>query len=291
MALKLEKASAFFFGDVSGIDEVVERSGMSEPQTPCWHVPYDLTLVEWRQKKEIAIPVITYGTEDKKKDELKAENMERLDTTLLMPKHAMLIETSEEEKRQVYYKFTYSDPIDKNLLQPGWGVDVVAYLFEDGVWKPHNWSGTKMFDAAVNVPESMQDIPHKEVKDYVITAQLFIEILNCPNIVTKTVAANEKMNRKRTAAGRPPFYSYKVLEITDRLVKGGEKDAGTEPWGYQNTHENAFHLCRGHLKRYTEEKPLFGKYAGTFWWRPQARGSRNKGIADKDYAVKIKGEG
>ena len=35
MALKLEKASAFFFGDVSGIDEVVERSGMSEPQATC----------------------------------------------------------------------------------------------------------------------------------------------------------------------------------------------------------------------------------------------------------------
>jgi hypothetical protein len=49
--------------------------------------------------------------------------------------------------------------------------------------------------------------------------------------------------------------------------------------------ENSFHFCRGHFKTYTEEKPLFGKYVGDFWWDAHARGSIKKGLVTKDYKI------
>jgi hypothetical protein len=49
--------------------------------------------------------------------------------------------------------------------------------------------------------------------------------------------------------------------------------------------ENSFHFCRSHFKTYTEEKPLFGKYVGDFWWDAHARGSIKKGLVTKDYKI------
>jgi len=48
---------------------------------------------------------------------------------------------------------------------------------------------------------------------------------------------------------------------------------------------NRIHLCRGHFKEYTKEKPLFGKYTGTYWWQPTMRGNKKKGVIHKDYEV------
>lgn len=48
----------------------------------------------------------------------------------------------------------------------------------------------------------------------------------------------------------------------------------------------ALHICRGHFKTYTEERPLFGRYAGTFFFRDHARGAKESGEVKKDYDVK-----
>jgi len=49
--------------------------------------------------------------------------------------------------------------------------------------------------------------------------------------------------------------------------------------------QKALHICRGHFKTY-DEKPLFGRLKGTFWWPQTLRGSANQGVVLKDYAVK-----
>ena len=51
------------------------------------------------------------------------------------------------------------------------------------------------------------------------------------------------------------------------------------------------HIARGHWKNYTEDKPLFGKLVGTYWWESQFRGSKKKGVVIKDYELEPKKEG
>jgi hypothetical protein len=46
----------------------------------------------------------------------------------------------------------------------------------------------------------------------------------------------------------------------------------------------ALHICRGHFKRF-EERPLFGKYKGMWWWESQLRGSLQHGYIKKTYEV------
>lgn len=46
------------------------------------------------------------------------------------------------------------------------------------------------------------------------------------------------------------------------------------------------HLCRGHFKDFSDDKKLFGRYSGRFWWSPQIRGDRKLGVVGKDYEVR-----
>lgn len=47
----------------------------------------------------------------------------------------------------------------------------------------------------------------------------------------------------------------------------------------------AMHLVRGHFKTYSAERPLFGKYVGTYWHQAHTRGSIEAGEVAKDYEV------
>lgn len=47
----------------------------------------------------------------------------------------------------------------------------------------------------------------------------------------------------------------------------------------------ALHVVRGHFATYTPEKPLFGKYVGTYWREAHTRGDIAAGEVAKDYEV------
>ncbi len=51
-------------------------------------------------------------------------------------------------------------------------------------------------------------------------------------------------------------------------------------------HQKALHIARGHFAHYTDDRPLFGKYTGTFWRPAHVRGSADVGTVYKDYVVK-----
>ena len=48
---------------------------------------------------------------------------------------------------------------------------------------------------------------------------------------------------------------------------------------------SAMHLVRGHFKTYSAERPLFGKYVGTYWHQAHTRGNIEAGEVAKDYEV------
>jgi hypothetical protein len=112
------------------------------------------------------------------------------------------------------------------------------------------------------------------------TLNFFLYLFSCKNISTKTHHPPKRLNKKRIKSGRPPVIQHKTLQITlpsNALRSTSNKHAsGIMP----------FHLCRGHFKTYTKEKPLFGHIVGRYWWQPQARGRKKVGVVTKDYDVK-----
>lgn len=195
-------------------------------------------------------------------------------------KMAILVGSTEDEGAEDEYK----------LL-------IVPWLFI----KEHNeWQPT---DSIINV---FVDLSQKSVSEYTIrpvfkefsdeefkdrlyntmTAKCmeivnnFILILSCKNIEKKEVIPPVKLQKKRAKKGRMPLFSYYTLNISQASTNA--KNKNNEPG---NLWTNRAHLCRGHIKRYTEEKPLFGRFVGNVWCPPHARGNVSDGIIQKDYTV------
>jgi hypothetical protein len=83
---------------------------------------------------------------------------------------------------------------------------------------------------------------------------------------------------------KQPKLRYHVLSI-DPLKKMLRYDEKADPTGK----ELAWHLCRGHWKHYTAEKPRLGKYVGSVWCPPHARGKKENGVVLKEYKVETAG--
>lgn len=118
--------------------------------------------------------------------------------------------------------------------------------------------------------------------ELLVILDLALRILSCRNIRYEKINPPEKLNKKRRKKGKEELVSYHVLKIAPMSPKKQTKSdvAGTGE-------SPRVHLCRGHFKTYTEEAPLFGKYTGRFWWQPQVRGEKQKGIVHKDYNVEV----
>lgn len=98
----------------------------------------------------------------------------------------------------------------------------------------------------------------------------FVEVLGCVNVEKKNNPAPEALNRKRSASGKLPLYSYWTLAIKPGVGARGEPLGGH--------HESPrIHLRRGHIKK---------RKTGNFWWRPCAVGDRKRGVVMKDYELK-----
>ena len=100
-------------------------------------------------------------------------------------------------------------------------------------------------------------------------------LMNCRNIVQEAVEHSPALQKSRARAGKLPLYRYHVLKVrglTNRSHGNGKGEA------------QAIHWVRGHFKRYTEEKPLFGKFTGTYWWQHHLAGQADR-VVEKSYEV------
>ena len=108
-----------------------------------------------------------------------------------------------------------------------------------------------------------------------------LALLNCKNVVVVErggpPSSSIKRNRHHTWLHRHFVLQVRPMKETTKIERDSQSDAANQ--------ELSYHFCRGHFKRYTTEKPLFGKYTGDFWWQQHARGSIKAGIVTKDYNV------
>lgn len=97
-------------------------------------------------------------------------------------------------------------------------------------------------------------------------------VLNCANVTTAEIAAPKLINRKRKGKGKPPFFSYRVLQIN------APRATGVSSGGGQHASPRA-HLRRGHVRRLEER---------TVWVRPamvNAGAAAAVGQVKKEYSI------
>lgn len=96
-------------------------------------------------------------------------------------------------------------------------------------------------------------------------------VINCANVTTVKISAPTALNKKRQNQGKQPFFSYKVLQLSQGNDATGRFHAG-------GSHARPrMHLRRGHLRR-LESKVI--------WVRPAMVNTGSKaGVVLKDYAV------
>lgn len=112
-------------------------------------------------------------------------------------------------------------------------------------------------------------------RDEVQTVVQACSVINCANVTTAEISAPVALNKKRQEKGKQPFFSYKVLQLSDERREAGKGGAGG------NHASPRMHLRRGHLRR-LESKVV--------WVRPaMVNAGSNTGVVLKDYAVQPKG--
>lgn len=112
-------------------------------------------------------------------------------------------------------------------------------------------------------------------------ALLATSFLHCKNVSldeNKPPAKPSKKHERRYGVPLTRYYTLEIEPMRQTLRQEGDvSNSGLK---------RALHICRGHFATYSPEKPLFGKYAGTFWKPQHVKGNKASGEVVKDYAVK-----
>lgn len=151
-----------------------------------------------------------------------------------------------------------------------WAPGPIRYLVKPGT----GCGGVPTTNFPINV-----DVGIEEDKNDLAVFANALMLLGCTNIGTEKHAPPVALNKKRQKAGKQPLLTYHTLVL--KPVGRHQESIPRHLWN------NCIHLMRGHFKTYTDEKPLFGRITGRFWWQPAVRGKNKDGVVMKDYEVRI----
>lgn len=111
-------------------------------------------------------------------------------------------------------------------------------------------------------------------------AGFFLAMLHVRNVAVDDHEPDPAIQRARRHRHKQPLLQFKTLRV---VTPGSLRQSESAPRAETNV--VAFHLVRGHFAHYREDRPLFGKHAGTFWVPSHARGTVKAGAVIKDYAL------
>lgn len=144
---------------------------------------------------------------------------------------------------------------------------------------------TVVTGSAINIMElaSDRESAEAELQEFVgiwfTSFSMAVAFMHCKNITLEDAPGPPpRLAKKRAKLGRRPFVEHKILRI-------GQIREALHSSGAQTDIKMALHMCRGHFKNYTPERPLFGKHTGSFWHDAHLRGSKDVGEIHKSYQV------
>ena len=121
------------------------------------------------------------------------------------------------------------------------------------------------------------------INAWMTPAYLTLGWLNCRNVGTENVTPNTRIAAKRERRGQPRGLDYKRIVLDEGTHRALSANRRAE------RHGQRLHIVRGHIKHYTPERPLFGKYTGNYWWHQQMRGNADLGRINHEYHVANRG--
>lgn len=112
----------------------------------------------------------------------------------------------------------------------------------------------------------------------------FMEIINARNVYLELVEPPNRLNKKRLKKGKIPIFRHHILKVAVGPVRKKSDYTSIAPVAGAMP----VHLCRGHFRYVSEEKPMFGRSGcyGRFWIPAHVRGNKKNGILTKDYLIK-----
>lgn len=118
--------------------------------------------------------------------------------------------------------------------------------------------------------------------DILAPLSLALTFMHCKGVTLVDNTPSDQLQKKHLKKhhNAKPLVTYKTILIktaTQILKEEGKID--------ECGMAKALHICRGHFKHFGEDRPLFGKLSGTFWWPSHIRGSVESGIAIRDYHI------
>lgn len=118
----------------------------------------------------------------------------------------------------------------------------------------------------------------QEVIWHMTVSLMAINFMHCKNVVVEKSPPHPIKYQNACRKIGKPLFRYHTLQI-------GPKALGSSglPGGIRGP--SGLHICHGHFKTFTSEKPLLGKHVGMYWWEQQVRGSKSAGTIIKDYEV------
>jgi ribosomal protein S14 len=106
--------------------------------------------------------------------------------------------------------------------------------------------------------------------------------MHCRNIAINVVAPPPKLAKAARKRHGVPLVRFRTINIEPM-----RQVLRTEGRSHETGIKRALHICRGHFRTYSEEKPLFGRVSGTFFIPAHARGSASEGVVVPQYAVDV----
>jgi hypothetical protein len=106
-------------------------------------------------------------------------------------------------------------------------------------------------------------------------------LMHCKNVEcdSREIDPADKRKMEKRFGTRDGGYRFHTL-----VIKGKQGERHGLSTGTGET--MPLHVCRGHYKTYTVERPLLGKFTGRFFWHDHVRGDPKRGIVGKDYEVR-----
>lgn len=137
--------------------------------------------------------------------------------------------------------------------------------------------GTSKWPMMVNLASKLPLEATKELlQNLRYPALMAINFCHCKNIKLNQNSFEEWIIKNRIKHNKIPVDKFYTLEISPfkSTVSGDNGEL---------TGEYRHHICRGHFKNFTAERPLLGRHVGMYWWEQQFRGNKEKGEVIKDY--------
>ena len=128
--------------------------------------------------------------------------------------------------------------------------------------------------------EDLLDLMNRDTQTLLMPAWMALSFMHCKNVTTRHIEPPAKLSKAWKRKNGRPLARHYVLDI-EPMRQVLQTEGNVDEVGLKQ----ALHICRGHFKTYTPDRPLFGRTTGTFWWPMTARGHSPAGVVSKDYRV------